>query len=186
MYKLYYDKSEDFSCDVSIKNASLKNSKARLVVESAEGINLVFNGKIENGKCIVPVKRVKGLLDENSTGKIYLEFIIEDTYFSPWKDDFIVEEHTSVKVTVNEQKTSSKPSVIVKVPQKSTAPKIPKAQVVPVMELTNLCKRFGFTRKNVPQYKQKFRDLISEYFKSNPEFLPHKKSVLETVRYLLK
>ena len=58
-YKLYLDKNELFECDIQIKNASLKNSMARLVVESAEGINLVFNGKIENGKCNVPIRRLK-------------------------------------------------------------------------------------------------------------------------------
>ncbi len=182
MYHIYTDKNENFECEVAVKNASLKGSKARLVVESTDGINLVFNGKIENGKCIVPVKRVKGLLDENSTGKMFLEVIVEDTYFQPWKEDFVVEEHTSVKVMVNEQKTLPKPSVTVKPP----LPKIPKTQVVPIMELTTLCKKFGFTRKNIPQYKVSFRQLVSEYFKSNPEFSNQKKEVLETVRYLLK
>lgn len=184
-YTLYIDKNENFECEVAVKNASLKGSKARLVVESADGLSLVFNGKIEAGKCVVPVKRVKGLLDENSKGKMSLEVIVEDTYFQPWVDDFIVKEHTSVKVTVNEQKVSTKPSVTVKVPPKVVAPKIPKTQVVPIMELTNLCKKFGFTRKTVPTHKKAFFQLVSEYFKSNPEFLSHKKSVLETVRYLL-
>jgi len=187
MHTLYIDKNEDFIAEVSVKNASLKGAKTRLIIESPDGFNFVFHGKIEGGKCIIPVHRLKGILDENITGKMYLEIIVEDTYFSPWKDDYTTAEHTSVKVMVNEQKNSSKPTVTVKVPKHiQAAPKIPKAQVVPIMELNNLCKKFGFTRKNIPQYKKAFRHLVNEYFTLNPEFLTHKKAVLETVRYLLK
>ena len=117
MYKLYLDKSEDFICEIQVKNASLKNSMARLVVESTDGPNFVFNGKIENGKCVVPIHRLKGLLDENTRGNMHLEIIVENTYFKPWSSDFIVEEHTSVKVKVNESKQPTKPSVTVKVPK---------------------------------------------------------------------
>ncbi len=52
-YKLYTDKNESFECEVAVKNASLKGSMARLVVESADGPNLIFHGKIENGKSAV-------------------------------------------------------------------------------------------------------------------------------------
>jgi hypothetical protein len=184
-YKLYTDKNESFECEVSVKNASLKNSMARLVVESADGPNFVFNGKIENGKCIVPIHRLKGLLDENARGNMHLEVIVEDTYFKPWSSEFIVEEHTSVKVKVNESKQPTKPSVTVKVPQAS-APKTLKGNLMPIMELTNLCKKFGFTKKTLPRHKEDFRHLVSEYFRANPEFMPHRKSILGMVRYLLK
>src|SRR5258706_2299574 len=113
-YKLYTDKAENFECEVSVKNASLKNSMARLIIESAGGPNFVFNGKIEGGKCVVPIHRLKGLLDENTTGNMHLEVIVEDTYFKPWSSDFVVEEYTSVKVKVNESKQSTKPTITVK------------------------------------------------------------------------
>jgi hypothetical protein len=186
MYTLYLDKNEDFIAEISVKNASLKESKARLIVESPDGPNFIFNGKIENGKCIIPIRRLRGLLDEDVIGKMLLEIIVENTYFSPWHDDYKTTQHTSVKVTVNEQKISSKPSVTVKIPQKTAIQKLPKSHMVPIMELTNLCKKFGFTRRNILQHKTAFHQLICEYFKSNQEFLPHKKSVLEMVRYLLK
>jgi hypothetical protein len=116
-YTLYTDKNENFSAEVSVKNASLKNSIARLIVES-DNLNLVFKGHIEDGKCIIPIKKLKGVLDENTKGKIHLEIIIEDVYFKPWESDFVVEEHTSMKVVVQEQKQpSSKPMVEVKVEQ---------------------------------------------------------------------
>ena len=185
-YTLYTDKNESFECEVSVKNASLKGSLARLVVESADGIGLVFKGKIENGKCVVPIHRLKGLLDENTHGNMFLEVIVEDTYFTPWKSDFTVEEHTSVKVKVNEQRQSTKPMVTVKAPVVTSAPKDKKGNLVPIMEISRLCKKFGFTRKTLPTHKESFRQLVTEYFKANPEFIPQKKGILGMVKYLLK
>lgn len=185
MYKIYTDKSENFECEVAVKNASLKDSKARLIMESSDGLNLVFNGKIENGKCVVPIRRLKGILDENATGKLSLEVIVEDTYFQPWKEDFVVEEHTSVKVRVNEQKISSKPSVSVKVPMKSM-PKPQKEQLVPLYELSKLCEKFNIRKANLSKRKNDFRALIKEYFQANPEYGKQKSSVLKGLGYFLK
>ena len=187
MYKLFVDKNESFECEVSVKNASLKNSMARLVVESNDGLNLVFNGTIQNGKCTVPIHRLKGILDESTTGKMHLEVIVEDTYFKPWTSDFVVEEHTSVKVRVNEQKTPSKPTVTVKVPQVKTVEATkPSGTTVAVMELRNLCNKFGFTKKTLPRHKEDFRRLVNEYFKANPEYLPTKRVILGAVSQLMK
>ena len=185
MYKIYTDKGENFECEVSVKNASLKDSKARLVVESADGINLMFNGKIENGKCTVPIRRLKGLLDENATGKMFLEVIVEDTYFSPWQENFVVEEHTSVKVNVNEQKLPSKPSVTVKVPVQSM-PKPQKENLIPLYEISRLCEKFGIKKSNLNQKKDELRGLIKEYFNANPEYSKQKSSVLKGLSYFLK
>jgi hypothetical protein len=171
---------------VQVKNASLKGSIARLVVESADGIGLVFKGKIENGKCVVPIHRLKGLLDENTHGNMSLEVVVEDTYFTPWKSDFVVQEHTSVKVKVNESKQSTKPMVTIKAPKIAGTPDKKKGNLVPVMELSRLCKKFGFTRATLPQHKESFRELVTEYFKANPEFIPQKKGILGVVKYLLK
>ena len=56
MYKLFTDKTELFECSISLKGASLKKSKARLVVETPE-YSLLFNGNISNsGKCKIPIK----------------------------------------------------------------------------------------------------------------------------------
>lgn len=138
-YKLYTDRNENFECEVAVKNASLKGSMARLVAESAEGVNLVFFGKIENGKCNIPIRRLKGLLDENTRGKMHLEIIVEDVYFSPWEDDFIVEAHTSVQVKVTEQKHPTKPIVEVRVPSKGKKLMSENKGLVSLYELTKLC-----------------------------------------------
>ena len=45
MYKLFTDKAELFECNIKLQGASLKKSKARLVVETPE-YSLLFNGNI--------------------------------------------------------------------------------------------------------------------------------------------
>ena len=70
MYKLFTDKAELFECNISLQGASLKKSKARLVVEKPD-YSLLFNGNIsKSGKCEIPIKKLKGLIDENTTGNI--------------------------------------------------------------------------------------------------------------------
>ena len=114
MYKLFTDKSELFECDIKLQGASLKKSKARLVVETPD-YALMFNGSISNsGKCEIPIKKLKGLIDEDTTGNIRLEVIAEDTFFTPWESEFEVE--TSKKVTVEvKSQTFKKPIVEAKV-----------------------------------------------------------------------
>ena len=189
-YKLYLDKPEEFVCEVQVKNASLKNSVARLIVESAEGINLVFNGKIEGEKCTVPIRRLKGLLDENAKGNMFLEVIVEDTYFKPWNDAFSVEEHTSVKVKVNENKQSNnKPIIEVKVPRKGKPVMNEKKNInlyLPLKELTNLCEKFDIKKSNFSVKKNDFRELVKEYFQTNPEFKKNKVIILNGLKNFLK
>ena len=106
MYKLFTDKAELFECDIKIEGASLSNSTARLVVETND-YSLMFNGKISpSGKCEIPIKKLKGLIDESTTGNIRLEVIAEDTYFTPWKSEFQID--ASKKVTVEVKSQSSK------------------------------------------------------------------------------
>ena len=108
MYKLFTDKSEVFECSINLEGASLNKSVARILIES-DDYNLVFNGSINsNGTCKIPIKKLKGLIDEDTSGNIRLEVIAEDTFFTPWESNFEVE--TSRKVTVEvKSQTSSKP-----------------------------------------------------------------------------
>ncbi len=109
MYKLFTDKTEVFECNIKLEGASLKNSSARLIIES-EDVNLLFEGTInKDGKCSIPIKKLKGLLEDSTSGQIKLEVIAEDTYFTPWKSEFIVE--ASRKVTVEVKSIPEAPVV---------------------------------------------------------------------------
>lgn len=116
MYKFYKDKNENFECNIGLEGASLSNAQARLILENEE-FNLVFNGQIDkNGKCIVPIKKLK-ILTEGLTGKLKLEVIVEeDTYFLPFQDEFIVDINKKLTVEVIEQKDVKK-KIIVEVKQ---------------------------------------------------------------------
>ena len=103
MYKLFTDKPEVFECDIKIQGASLKKSEARLVVETND-YSLLFNGTIDTaGKCKIPIRKLRGLIDESSNGSIRLEVIAEDTFFTPWKSKFEVQKSKMVTVEVKSQ-----------------------------------------------------------------------------------
>ncbi len=107
MYKLYTDKPELFECDIKIEGASLNKSTARLVVETSD-YSLMFNGKIsKEGKCEIPIRKLKGLIDESTQGNIRLEVIAEDTYFTPWQSDFDIQASKQVTVEVRSQKSAN-------------------------------------------------------------------------------
>jgi len=109
MYTFYTDKPTNFECNISLQGAKLNKSKARLVLESND-INFIFYGTIDsNGKCTIPVTKLKNRLDEDVTGKAKLEVIAEDTFFEPWEDSFEVK--TNKKVTVEVKNDSKKPMV---------------------------------------------------------------------------
>ena len=118
MYKLYTDKQETFECDLFLEGADLKQSSARIVVES-DDLTLMFKGTIDDkGNCKVPIKKLKGLMSENTTGDIKLEVIAEDTLIEPWQSDFIVDTAKKVTVEVKSQK-QSKPQI-----KESTKPQV--------------------------------------------------------------
>jgi hypothetical protein len=179
-YKLYLDKAEDFECEVAVKNASLKDAFARIIVEAGD-FALMFPGKIKDGKCHVPIKRLKGLLEENSKGKIKLEMVVEDTYFKPWEDNFEVEKHTDIKVNIQEQKLPKKPMVEVKSVKKENAQKMTDVAT----DIVFICERVGIDKNNIGNRKKDFKQVIKEYFKANPEHIKNsKKFICEAISAL--
>lgn len=177
-YTLYTDKNENFICEVAVKNASLKDAFARMIVE-ANDMTLLFKGQLKDGKCIVPISRLKGLLDENATGKMHLEVIVEDTYFRPWEDNFQVEQHTAVKVQVQEQKKPSKPIVEVRaLPQSKLS--------IPAKDIVFICEKVGINKRNLIKRGKDFRQVVKEYFKSSPEFVGKSKTYIQEAVTALK
>ena len=41
--------------------------------------------------CEIPIKPLKHLLENNDKGKMILEVVADDTYFSPWESEFVVD-----------------------------------------------------------------------------------------------
>ena len=122
MYTFFTDKSEVFECKISLQGASINSSKARLVLES-ENINFIFYGKINSeGKCTIPVTKLRNYLSEDVTGTAKLEVIAEDTYFQPWSDKFEVK--TSRKVTVEVKSNTNETLLETDAPAKVTVSEV--------------------------------------------------------------
>ena len=153
-YKLYTDKQENFECQIYLEGTSLSKAKARLVVESGD-LNLMFNGKIDkNGKCQVPIKKLRGLLDENDNGNIKLEVIAEDTYFQPWQSEFTVDTAKKIKVEIKEQTQPKKPKMVVTEV---------KNNFNPVDKIASMLTENGVSLKTIVKNKTKIVKILKEY-----------------------
>ena len=159
-YKLYTDKQETFECDLFLEGADLKDSSARIIVET-DNLTLLFKGKInEDGNCKVPIKKLKGLLDEKSEGNIKLEVIAEDTLIEPWQSEFVVETSKKVTVKVKSQKNkkpireSSKPQVKIK---------NVKNHFNPINEMVKVLKENNMTLTKVAKDKKRIVSILENY-----------------------
>ena len=166
MYKLFTDKSELFECDIKLEGASLSKSKARLVVETSD-YSLLFNGNINSsGKCEIPIRKLKGLIDENTTGNIRLEVIAEDTFFTPWESDFEVDASKKVTVEVKSQQTK-KPIVEtkIKVKFKNEKPTITEKQHV--INLFKLLIKEDINVDNISFKRNELNNIVATYLQEN-------------------
>ena len=164
MYKLFTDKSELFECDIKLEGASLSKSSARLVVETQD-YSLLFNGDINSsGKCEIPIRKLKGLIDENTTGNIRLEVIAEDTFFTPWESDFEVDASKKVTVEVKSQ-TTKKPIVEAKVEVKVKDEKPTITEKDHVINLFKLLIKEDINVENISFKRNELNNIVATYLK---------------------
>lgn len=113
-YKLYTDKNNKFQCTVQVEGTSLKNSQARVIIETSGEVYYMFKGKIyENGVCEFDVPKLKNILSEGDKGVLRMEVIADDVHFEPWNSEFSVVAEKKVSVVVKEQEEIEKPKISV-------------------------------------------------------------------------
>jgi hypothetical protein len=166
MYKIFLDKNKIFQCNVNIEGASLNESEVRLLLES-DDFTLTFKGKISSdGTVKIPINKLKGILKENYTGKIFLEVIAEDTLFKPWESEYKTD--VSKKVEVKFENT------INEVEEKIEKPKIT-FSIIPdefdtkqhLNEIYKILESHHVNRKNLIQNKKVFHKLVEKYCSLN-------------------
>ena len=182
-YKLYTDKKEVFECKLHLEGASLNDSSARIVVESGD-INFLFKGIIDSkGNCKVPIKKFKGLLDENSKGKMKLEVIAEGTLIEPWDSDFIIETSKKVKVEVKKQGTHLTEKSSIQTKPTAVVSEV-KKDFNPVKNMVTVLSENGITLKTIVKNKQKITPILENYSKKVKYKGGVKKFITEVVQKL--
>ena len=157
-YKLYTDKQEIFECKITLEGASLTQATSRMIVEMQD-LKLLFEGTIDkDGNCKVPIKKLRGLVGEDTKGTMKLEVIAEDTYFLPWESDFEVDTAKKIKVEVKQQ---SKPLV------KSSKPKMVVREVKhpfdPVEKVVNILHKQGVGVSTIYESKKTMIPILKKY-----------------------
>jgi len=157
-YKLFIDKQEVFECKIYLEGVALSAATSRILVETQD-LKLLFEGTIDkDGNCKVPIKKLRGLLGEETKGTIKLEVIADDTYFMPWESDFIVDASKKIKVEVKQQ---SKPLV------KDSKPKMVVEKIKnfrdPVEIAVNRLHKKGVTIPNIYKSKATLVPMLEQY-----------------------
>jgi|TARA_Y100000389_G_C17219894_1_gene392811 hypothetical protein len=180
MYRLFIDKAEVFECDIKVEGTSLNKSKARLIIET-KNYSLLFDGKIDSsGKCSIPIKKLKGLIEENSKGSIRLEVIAEDTYFTPWETTFEVEASKKVVVEVSAQ-TESEVIAESKVEVTEVKKEIADEDKDHVLNILKLLVKEEINLENLHLKKNKVNKIIATYQKLQPFSEDRTSSIIEGV-----
>ena len=161
-YKLYTDKKEIFECKITLEGASLKDATSRIVVNTPD-LKLMFEGTIDNqGNCKIPIRKLRGLLGEDSKGTMKLEVIAEDTYFLPWESDFIVDTSKKINVEVKGQQTQP-----ITETKKSKKPKMVVTKVKhpfdPVDKVVNILHKQGVGVSTIYESKKQMIPMLKKY-----------------------
>jgi hypothetical protein len=160
-YKIYLDKDFAFECEAAIKNASYKNSSARLILES-DDVNLVFYGNVDKNTINVPIKSLKKYFTEKDSAKIKLEVIVENQLVTPWESE--VEFDNYNKVEIKEIKNiKQNPLVEIKVKEEQKEVVVEKEQSVESPKqnlLKNLNEEIKKIKSNGKLNKEAKKELI--------------------------
>ena len=182
MYKLYTDKPTDFECKIELEGASLKESHARLILES-DGGSFLYEGTISGGgNCRIHLPKMREKFDEGYRGKMKLEIIAEDTYFQPWSSDFSVTASKKMVVEmVGQRELVSKPQakVVVENKEEKRLHEVANAIVKPL-------RKYGYGKESFQN--KKTRKVVMEYIKKSVNELSagvNKKELIDEVVHML-
>lgn len=172
-YKLYTDIDKTFSCKVDVGGVPLSECTARIILET-DNFNVVFKGDInEAGECNIPIKKLKGIFNENTSGKLTLEVIADTTLFEAWTSDFDVTAKKRVTVTEvadTARKKTDTPTIHVKVD-------VPK----PVTEVSNKFKKHrAILESQMKKENVKTLNDFNGLFERYKNIVTKKKSLTET------
>lgn len=183
MYKIYLDKAKTFECDIKIEGASMNESEVRLYLE-AENFLITFKGKInENGSVKIPIGKLKGILQENQKGKIFLEVIAEDTRFTPWESEYLTDISKKVEVKIDEsllesEKIESKPKITFSLKEEDSPINVSKN----INEIKQILKDNNITYKPLYNNPIIFNELVETYCRENS--IKNKKHIEEIRKQL--
>lgn len=196
MYTFYTDKTEDFKCQLAIEGADLANVSARLLMKG--DINLVFEGSVgEDGMCTIPVAKLRNILKEQTTGKAILEVIVDETYFKPWEDQYVVKASKKVTAEIITPTPIIEKKLEVKV-QKQIEPNESKQPIIRETSksnidnnllnhsksIANILKKKGITYENALTKKQLVGEIVGNYIKKSQLDIPLNKLLKETLEFI--
>ena len=185
MYTLVIDKPDIFEATVSIEGADSSSAKCRLIVES-KTVSMIFEGDLDGNRCKIPMKNLKKYMNDGDVGKLRLEVIADDMFFSPWESEYKAKVSKKVTVEVNDpsKTVDVKPKVVVS--EVSTPTKKHNRDIL-IHEMSKEFKIFKLKLEDVHKRKKTInhvvrkmidKKIISDDMKDSPELI---NTVLEAI-----
>lgn len=178
MYTLQLDKSNIFECNLKIQGADMKKSKINLIVESGD-YSLRFKGSVgEYGKVSIPLPKLKNILEENVKGKMFLEVVVDDTYFVPYETDYVTEVSMKVEVVI----PSSRNQIVENVEENKISKPIVTISEVKNEEKTNTINEVNAEKQDKVEEIEK--QVVDKKQKNKKETDVKKKNVLSEINHI--
>ena len=172
MYDIYIDKNEIFEASFKIEGIdSNVKPKCRLVLEHSK-YNILFEGTISGDKCSIPIKKLKYILESGDKGKLKLEIIADDVYFTPWESEFHAK--TSKKLTVEVKSAQTNAKTVTVKPTASATIKNTVHNKIPVIkdksqfmhELRRQFNKYNISLSNIVQNEGRIKTITGHLLKS--------------------
>ncbi len=126
----------------------------------------MFRGSISrSGECAIPIGKLKGLMDTGTQGTMYLEVIMGETYFRPWKSPFKVLSAKQITVEIYDP-TAAADNLSVAVEEQD--------DIKAARMLAEQLKTSGITAENaLNKHNRRFiKEFVTHYTKRNPSVDP--------------
>ena len=179
MFELFLDKDNNFEANVDVSGAPLKESKARVLVES-NSFNVMYPADIDGkGNISLKLDGLGSIFNEGERGNISLEVIAEDTVFVPWSEKFVIKKR---KAVVAEVASSNKPLIEEK-PRITATIKVKSNLEKGLEALEEAYHKYDITAGNAKQKAKEISKIDAFMMKKFPELT--KKSIVENRIQLL-
>jgi len=115
-----------------------------------------------------------------------LEEIADDTYFTPWESDFVVETSKKIAVEVKSQKKnriveSKKPTMKVSRVKHSSAKRKSISEKAHIINIMKMLMKENVNVRNLPKKRGLVNNIISKYISNNPIHESKQKRIIDGI-----
>ena len=95
-FVIHKNKPQAFKCQLMIEGASTSDAEVRMCLELDDNRHVFFNGTIKGEDCTIKIPKLTEFKDQK--GKMFVEAIVDSTYFKLYESEFELKNSLAVKM----------------------------------------------------------------------------------------